>query len=94
MQEQYFKPLGMHNSFVYTKNDSARAPLSFDWRRNAIPMNFLDEVYGDKNMYSTVRDLLIWDRALKEGVIFSTEILQAAYSPDRFRKSLSSASEM
>lgn len=81
MQEQYFKPLGMHNSFVYTKNDSARAPLSFDWRRNAIPINFLDEVYGDKNMYSTVRDLLIWDRALKEGIIFSKETLQAAYSP-------------
>lgn len=81
MQEQYFKPLGMYNSFVYTKNDSARAPLSFDWRRNAIPMNFLDEVYGDKNMYSTPRDLLIWDRALKEGVIFSKETLQLAYSP-------------
>jgi len=81
MQEHYFKPLGMHNSFVYTKNDSARAPMSFDWRRNAIPMNFLDEVYGDKNMYSTVRDLLIWDRALREGVIFSKETLQEAYSP-------------
>ena len=43
--------------------------------------NFLDAVYGDKNIYSTPRDLLIWDRALRSGKFFTAATLEQAYAP-------------
>ena len=67
MKKNYFDPIGMEHSFVFTKSDSARVPLSYDYRGRLIPLNYLDLVYGDKNIYSTPQDLLKWDRALKPG---------------------------
>ena len=37
-------------------------------------------VYGDKNIYSTVRDLLKWHQALQGGMLFKPETLDAAYT--------------
>jgi CubicO group peptidase (beta-lactamase class C family) len=84
--EQYiarhlFAPLGMRHSFVYTPADSARAVPSYDWKGRLMPFNYLDEVYGDKNIYSTVRDLFIWDRALSSGLLLNENTLLQAYSP-------------
>ena len=81
IKEHFFVPLQMTNSFVFTAEDSARVNPSYDWRGTLIPMNFLDHVYGDKNIYSTPRDLLKWDRALSSNLIFKAEILQQAYAP-------------
>lgn len=81
MKTYLFRPLGMLNSFVYTLADSSRANLSYDWRGRVIPLNDLDLVYGDKNIYSTCRDLLKWDNALRSGLIFSDSTLQEAYTP-------------
>lgn len=81
MKKNYFDPIGMEHSFVFTKSDSARVPLSYDYRGRLIPLNYLDLVYGDKNIYSTPQDLLKWDRALKPGVIFRQEWLEKAYTP-------------
>ena len=41
----------------------------------------MDEVYGDKNIYSTPRDLLIWHRALSSDMLFTAATLQEAYAP-------------
>lgn len=81
MRSFVFQPLGMTNSFVYTPADSNRANLSYDWRGKIYPLNDLDLVYGDKNIYSTCRDLLKWDIALRSGKFFSDSTLQAAYTP-------------
>jgi CubicO group peptidase (beta-lactamase class C family) len=43
-------------------------------------------VYGDKNIYSTVRDLLKWDQALHNGQLFKKETLEAAYSGYSFER--------
>jgi CubicO group peptidase (beta-lactamase class C family) len=71
----------MNNSFVFTPADSARVNPSYDWRGTIIPMNFLDHVYGDKNIYTTPRDMLKWDRVLSTNLIFKREILEQAYAP-------------
>ncbi|MEO6582869.1 MAG: serine hydrolase domain-containing protein [Ferruginibacter sp.] len=81
MQKTFFAPLGMNNTFVFTMADTIRMTPSYDWRGQLIPINFLDKAYGDKNIYSTPRDLLIWDRALKQNVLFNDSILQMAYTP-------------
>ncbi|HRD43312.1 MAG: beta-lactamase family protein [Bacteroidetes bacterium] len=81
MKQNFFDPLAMDHSFVLSAKDSAKATPSFDWRGNAIPLNYLDFVYGDKNIFSTARDLLKWDRFLSSGLLFTKETLQEAYMP-------------
>jgi CubicO group peptidase (beta-lactamase class C family) len=87
LQQTFFGPLQMKNSFVYNRNDSLKVNLSYDWRSRLIPLNYLDAVYGDKNIYTTPQDLLIWDRALSSGKIFKPEILEQAYAPYSNEKS-------
>ncbi len=81
MQETFFTPLQMKNSFVFTGTDSGKINLSYDWRGRLIALNYLDAVYGDKNIYTTPQDLLIWDRALSSNKIFTAETLAQAYTP-------------
>jgi len=81
LQQIFFTPLQMKNTFVYSPADSIKVNLSYDWRGRLIPLNYLDGVYGDKNIYTTPQDLLIWDRALSANKIFKPEILEQAYTP-------------
>ena len=80
MKQTFFIPLQMTNSFVYTVADSSGVNPSYDWRGTVIPMNALDQVYGDKNIYTTPRDLLKWDRLLATNLLFNPEIFQQAYT--------------
>jgi CubicO group peptidase (beta-lactamase class C family) len=82
LQETFFAPLQMKHTFVYNNSrDSGKVSMSYDYRGKLIPLNFLDCVYGDKNIYSTPRDLLIWDRALSGGSLFTQKTLEEAYTP-------------
>ncbi len=83
MQEEIFKPTGMKNTAVYSKATYDKIPthvIGHDkvWRRSVV-QNFLDGPVGDKGIYSTVQDLYLLDRALKEGRIISLEMQEAAY---------------
>ena len=81
MQRHFFQPLQMSNTYVFELADSTKAVPSYDWKGRLMPVGFLDGVYGDKNIYTTVRDLLNWDKALHEGVIFTPQTLAEAYAP-------------
>ncbi len=81
MQQHVFDPLGMKNTFIHFPGDHRVPAESFDWRGGQIPDNFLDAVYGDKNVYTTPRDLLIWDRALSDSIFLSARSLDSAYAP-------------
>lgn len=81
MQQTFFKPLQMNNSFVFDTSMMQKVNPSYDWKGELIPYNFLDAVYGDKNIYSTPRDLLTWDKALCSGKIFTDSTLTEAYAP-------------
>lgn len=81
LDDIFFKPLQMNNTFVFSLADSAKTIPSYDWKGKLLPLDFLDPVYGDKNIHTTVRDLLTWDRALTGNILFSSETLQQAYAP-------------
>jgi CubicO group peptidase (beta-lactamase class C family) len=82
MQQTFFKPLQMKNTFVFSNNtDSLKVTPSYDWKGRLMYFNFLDAVYGDKNIYTTPQDLLIWDRFLTTKKIFTEETLAQAYTP-------------
>lgn len=81
LQHAFFTPLQMRHTFVYNKEDSGKVTPSYDWKGRPMSINFLDAVYGDKNIYTTPQDLLVWDRALSSGKIFKPETLEQAYAP-------------
>lgn len=86
LKTTFFDPLGMKDTFVFTKADSSRYMPSYHTNGLAYRFDFLDWVYGDKNVYSTVRDLMKWDQALYSDTLFSRQTLDAAYTPTSFEK--------
>jgi CubicO group peptidase (beta-lactamase class C family) len=81
LQQTFFIPLQMKHTFIFNSLDTSKVNPSYDWRGRIIPLGFLDGVYGDKNIYTTPRDLLRWDRALTGGKIFTPQTLEQAYAP-------------
>ncbi|MFN2458653.1 MAG: serine hydrolase domain-containing protein [Chitinophagaceae bacterium] len=80
MEANFFEPLNMSNTFVFTLADSARASVSFDGYGRWWRMDYTDGTYGDKGIYSTPQDLLKWDQALNQGII-SPQLLDSAFTP-------------
>lgn len=81
MQETVFTPLNMKNTFVFDTSMIKNITTSYDWKGTEIAYSFLDAVYGDKNVYTTPKELLIWDRALSSKKFLNDSILQQAYAP-------------
>lgn len=81
MKKYIFDPMGLKNTFVQHLGETRVRSKSFDWKAREIPDNFLDYVYGDKNIYSTPQDLLRWDRALTDTSFLSAKSLASAYMP-------------
>lgn len=84
--ENFFGPLGMTDSYVFTMADSAKSLPSYDWKNRQEAFTFLDVVYGDKNIYSTARDLLKWETALTYGNMFKQATLDSAYKGYSYEK--------
>src|SRR5690606_7291904 len=65
MKEMVFNPLGMKDTFVMEfDKDSARVSKSYYHNGREWKYDHLDKTYGDKNIYSTPRDLLQMDLAM------------------------------
>lgn len=85
MQENIFMPLGMKHTAVYSKADYEKIPTNVVghdrvWRRSVV-QNFHDGPVGDKGIYSTVEDLFLFDRALREERLLSAALQDSAYAP-------------
>jgi len=79
MKEMIFAPLGMTNSFVFdiTKDRGMIAP---SYRGTMeIGIDYLDGVYGDKNIYATPRDLLKFDKARYAPFFLNAELVKKVY---------------
>ncbi len=64
MKKIIFDPLEMKNTYVFDyEKDKETASRSYKGNNVLYGWDFLDDVYGDKNIYSTPRDLLKFDLA-------------------------------
>jgi len=85
MQENIFGPAGMKNTAVYSTAVYEKIPSSAAvghdkvWRRSVV-QNFQDGPVGDKGIYSTVQDLFLFDRALRDGRLLKPATLDSAYA--------------
>jgi CubicO group peptidase (beta-lactamase class C family) len=80
MKEIIFEPLGMHNTFVFDANNpNKKATPSYKWNYEKYKFDYLDAIYGDKNIYSTPRDLLKFDMARNAPNFLSKSLLEQVY---------------
>ena len=84
LKDSLFTPLGMSDSYVFSIADTAHYLPSY--KNNNVPYGIekLDCIYGDKNVYSTVRDLFLWDKALHENTYVNQVSQTLAYQPYSF----------
>jgi len=86
MKNSFFIPLDMKDTYIRTPANADQAMPSYEWNNRQFPREFLDEVYGDKNVYSTVHDMLKWDQGLYPGPLFTQQTLDSAFAPYSFEK--------
>jgi CubicO group peptidase (beta-lactamase class C family) len=81
INETIFKPLNMEHSFVMSQQNMDKYLPSYNAQLVPYQVEKYDMIYGDKNVYSTVRDLYLWDKALTEGRFLQPTTLEMAYEP-------------
>jgi len=81
MKNTIFTPLGMTHTFIFSKQDSANYKPSFQPNNHPFPLEPIDCIYGDKNVYSTVRDMYLWDQALYSNRVVSQASYEEATKP-------------
>jgi CubicO group peptidase (beta-lactamase class C family) len=86
MQQHFFSPLQMNNTYVFTLKDTLTATPTFKDNNIFWEYDFLDATYGDKNIYTTPQDLLKWDQALYTDQVISMPMLDTAFAPYSFEK--------
>ncbi|WP_410221883.1 serine hydrolase domain-containing protein [Pedobacter sp.] len=83
MAENIFKPAGMKNTHVYSKAEYEKIPVDVVghdkiWKYS-VAQNFLDGPVGDKGIYSTLHDLVLYDKYLRNERLLSNKSLDSAY---------------
>jgi len=84
MRKNVFEPLEMNNTFIYNKahpTEYENVAIGYTRRRRVAEDTYLNGVVGDKGIYTTVEDMLKFDRALYNGDPVELEILEEAYEP-------------
>lgn len=80
MKELIFKPLKMNSSFVFDYfRDKDTVSLSYRNRNQINPWDQFDNLNGDKNIYSTPRDLAKFDLATYSPDFIKPSTLSEAY---------------
>ena len=82
-----FEPLDMKDSFVLNSEDNNTVDNHLDgyrlyrgWRHLKINNTVNDAIVGDKNVYSSSKDLLKWTLGLNSGKLLSKESLNLMHS--------------
>jgi len=80
MEKIIFKPLGMKNTYVFDyEKDKKTATPSYRGNFSLVNMDYLDAIYGDKNIYSTPRDLLKFDDGRNSPNFLDPKLLKQAH---------------
>lgn len=81
MKDKIFTPLGMTDTYVYTPDMETTVTPSFQYNGALWRLDFADDTYGDKNIYSTPSDLLKWSLAVHGKEVVKDSMLQLALTP-------------
>ncbi|TCZ69307.1 serine hydrolase domain-containing protein [Flaviaesturariibacter aridisoli] len=81
MKKNFFERFGMKDTYIKKPTD---LEFNMSYQRNNAPwpLDFSDGPYGDKNIYSTPRDLLKWDQAWYAGLVIGPALTDSAFTPN------------
>lgn len=86
LHDEIFTPLEMSRSFAWnqaaidTTTNIATGFTRRGWKYRRFAHDPLDEVLGDKSVYTTAEDLLKWDQSLYSDLLVSDTLLMEAFS--------------
>lgn len=81
--EKIFRPAGMAHSFVFSIADTALYSPSFKANKSIYNFDYLDALYGDKNVYTTCRDLMKYDAAIRSYLLLDSATYEMAWVPQQ-----------
>ncbi len=82
MKQMVFDPLKMNHSYIFQEKDTTTAAKSFYQRGPSVyPYDRLDVIYGDKNVYTTPRDLLNFSKALYSDDFLRADLKEKIFEP-------------
>jgi CubicO group peptidase (beta-lactamase class C family) len=82
MNEMIFVPLKMKNTFIFQEKDIPTASQSFYYGGNRLyPLDRLDLIYGDKNVYTTPRDLYNFSKAMFSKDFLQPDLMEKVFTP-------------
>jgi len=65
LNKTFFVPLKMKNTFLYNKKMlNSLKTQGYYQKWSFAPQNMFDNIYGDKEIFTTTEDLFVWDSAL------------------------------
>ena len=82
MQQIVFRPLKMKHTYIFQEKDTATAAKSFYQRGPRVyPYDRLDAIYGDKNVFTTPRDLLNFSKAMFAKNFLRHDLYEKIFEP-------------
>jgi CubicO group peptidase (beta-lactamase class C family) len=86
MRRFIFTPLGMDCTVVHDPEKESTCTQAYCYKSSWLkePDMHHDGVWGDKGVYSSVRDLYKWDQALYAGKLIKPSTLEEAFRPYSF----------
>ncbi|ADX67376.1 serine hydrolase domain-containing protein [Weeksella virosa] len=81
MKYMLFDPLGMEHTFVFEfDKDKDKVSSSYGFKGKKWAWDHLDKVYGDKNIYSTPRDIYRLDYAMYSKKFLPKNLMKEAFT--------------
>lgn len=93
MEERVFGPLEMCDAYVYSRGDSLEHSNEVTGykpgrrRYYEAPQDYIDGVWGDKNIYASISDMQKFESAMWEGTLLNAESLSELWKPGSPRRS-------
>ncbi|MEN1785801.1 MAG: serine hydrolase domain-containing protein [Bacteroidota bacterium] len=100
LQEQLFKPLGMLQTFVRDRADAIHPKVAHAYRteqNNLFDNTTNNSILGSNNVFSSIKDLILWEKHLKKLENNSPELAKLVRRPvtlDNGKKYSTSAGEL
>lgn len=81
VQQYIFQRCGMDHSYILGIRNQERYMPSWKANGNQYNFEYLDAIYGDKNLYTTCRDLRAYDSAITHNLLLPQALYDSAWQP-------------
>ncbi len=82
VQQYIFDVAGMEDSYILTHTNAGDYMPSWNEQGRIYNYEYLDGLYGDKNVFTTCRDLMKYDEAIRKGLLMGPEQYEMAWEPN------------